>query len=47
MLEKGIVVPQRTNNLQAYDCYLRAVEAGQSATPEGFAQSAKDVREVG
>ncbi len=41
MLEKGIVIPQRTNNLEAYDYYLRGVEAWQTATPEGFAKARK------
>jgi adenylate cyclase len=43
MLEKGIVIPQRTNNLEAYDHYLRAFEdsLGTTPTPEGFVKAQK------
>jgi len=41
MFEQGIVVPQRTNNLEAYDYYLRSLEAVLTNTPEGFAEARK------
>jgi adenylate cyclase len=41
MLEKGIVIPQRTNNLEAYDHYLRGFEDSLGTTPtlEGFVKA--------
>jgi tetratricopeptide (TPR) repeat protein len=39
VLEKGPVFPQRTNNLDAYDYYLRGVEQWYALTPNAFASS--------
>jgi adenylate cyclase len=39
LLEKGFVLPQRTNNLEAYDYYLRGFEYFLSLTPAGFAKA--------
>jgi TolB-like protein/Tfp pilus assembly protein PilF len=39
LLEKGIILPQRTNNLEAYDYFLRAFEGASVFTREGFAHS--------
>jgi len=36
-----IVIPQRTNNLEAYDYNLRGLEAVLTGSPEGFAQARK------
>jgi len=41
MFEKGIVIPQRTDNLEAYDYFLRGVEGFFVATPDAFARSRK------
>jgi adenylate cyclase len=48
MLEKGIVLPQRTNNLEAYDYYLRGVEEAllTNPTPDGFAKARKLVEKA-
>jgi adenylate cyclase len=37
VLENGIPVRQRTNNLEAYDYYLRGLEEQSIWTPDGFA----------
>ncbi len=39
LLEKGLIVPQRTNNLEAYDYFLRAFEGSSVFSREGFAYS--------
>jgi adenylate cyclase len=39
LLQKGFVLPQRTNNLEAYDYYLRGFEYFLSLTPAGFAKA--------
>jgi adenylate cyclase len=41
LLEQGVVVPQRTKNLEAYDYYLRGFESSLNPTPEGLAQAQK------
>jgi adenylate cyclase len=41
MFEQGIVIPQRTNNLEAYDYYLRGFEGWMTSTPEGYAEARK------
>jgi len=41
MLEKGMIIPQRTNNLEAYDYLLRGTEGYFVATPDAFARSRK------
>jgi adenylate cyclase len=41
MLGKGYAVPQRTENLEAYDHYLRGLEAWVTFTPNGFAKARK------
>jgi adenylate cyclase len=41
MLEKGIVVPQRTKNVEAYDYFLRGFELFMKFTPEGFSKARK------
>jgi adenylate cyclase len=37
----GLVIPQRTNNLEAYDYYLRGFEGWMTSTPEGWAEARK------
>jgi adenylate cyclase len=39
MLESGIIVRQRTNNLEAYDYLLRGLEENQITTSDRFARS--------
>jgi TolB-like protein/DNA-binding winged helix-turn-helix (wHTH) protein len=39
LLEKGVVVPQRTKNLDAYDFYLRGFQLFAEGTPAAFASS--------
>jgi adenylate cyclase len=46
LFEQGIVIPQRTNNLEAYDYYLRGFEASLTGTPEGFAEARKMYEEA-
>jgi adenylate cyclase len=41
MLEQGVVVPQRTNNLEAYDYLLRGLERIGTQTPDAFARARK------
>jgi adenylate cyclase len=41
LLEEGIVVPQRTKSLEAYDYLLRAWEYFRTLTPDGFAKARK------
>ena len=41
VLEKGMDIPQRTTNLEAYDYYLRAMEASLTGTSEGIAKARK------
>ncbi|MBV8773119.1 MAG: hypothetical protein JO166_12445 [Deltaproteobacteria bacterium] len=41
MLDQGIVIPQRTKNLEAYDYYLRGLESSLNPTSEGLAQAQK------
>jgi adenylate cyclase len=41
MLENGIVVRERTNNLEAYDYLLRGLEGMVSQTPDAFSRSGK------
>jgi TolB-like protein/class 3 adenylate cyclase len=41
VLHQGYVLPQRTNNLEAYDYYLRGFEYFLSLTPDGFAKAGK------
>jgi adenylate cyclase len=41
IFEQGIAIQQRTNNLEAYDYGLRALEASLTYTPEGFAEARK------
>jgi len=41
LLQEGIVLPQRTNNLEAYDSFLRGHEYLQQPTPEGYAKARK------
>jgi len=39
MFEKGIVIPQRTGNLEAYDYFLRGLEELITQTPGAFARA--------
>jgi adenylate cyclase len=39
MLEKGMVIPQRTNNLEAYDYFLRGLEEWFTLTLDAYARS--------
>jgi adenylate cyclase len=41
LLEKGIVVPQRTNNLKAYDYFLRGLQEFYLVTPNALASADK------
>jgi adenylate cyclase len=41
MLERGVVIPQRTNNLEAYDYFLHGLQELNLVTPDAFASSAK------
>jgi adenylate cyclase len=41
MLERGYVIPQRTNNLEAYDYVLRGFENFFIMTPDAFARARK------
>src|SRR5205814_433450 len=41
LFEKGFVIPQRTNNLEAYDYYLRGIELLVDGTSDAVANSGK------
>jgi len=41
LLERGIVIPQQTNSLEAYDYLLRGFEGVITPTPEAYARSRK------
>jgi adenylate cyclase len=41
MFEKGIVIPQRTDNLEAYDYFLRGLEGLTTQTPGAFSRARK------
>jgi adenylate cyclase len=41
LLQEGYVVPQRTNNLEAYDSFLRGIEYFLQLTPDAFTKGRK------
>jgi adenylate cyclase len=46
VLGKGYVMPQRTQNLEAYDYFLQGLEHLMTLTPEGFAKGRKTLEKA-